>query len=248
MPIDPEELVSKIDKELVQRADPGAVWHHDATSGYRWLVKRAGSLRWIDIPIIRKLATDMFREIKAQGVESINGVLSLCDDLLSRKVSEYRVIAFQWSFRMKRYFEPEHFKMFERWAKTYLTGWGSVDDFCTHSMGYFVYKFPQVIPQVKKWVNHPKPPVRRAAAVSFIYSLRRGEGFDHIFEVADALLQDSDIYVLKGYGWMLKEATKFYRDAVFDYVIRRKAVMPRVSLRYAIEKMPPEMKAEAMAS
>jgi 3-methyladenine DNA glycosylase AlkD len=247
MGINVEELVTTINEELFRRAGKEAVWFHDEASGYRWLVKRAGSRRWIDIPIIRTLGRDMFREVKARGIQGIDDVLAVCDDLLSRRVSEYRVIAFQWSFRMKRHFELRHFSIFEQWANSHLTGWGSCDDFCTHSLGYFVYRYPQVSPKVKGWVSHPKPPVRRAAAVAFIYSLRRGQALEHIFDVADALLTDPDIYVLKGYGWMLKEATKYYQDIVFDYVQKHKTVMPRVSLRYAIEKMPQDLKDQAMA-
>ncbi|WP_255491361.1 DNA alkylation repair protein [Dysgonomonas sp. ZJ279] len=33
---------------------------------------------------------------------------------------------------------------------------------------------------------------------------------------------------------------------VFDYVVSKKAVMPRTALRYAIEKMSANLKAEAM--
>jgi 3-methyladenine DNA glycosylase AlkD len=42
------------------------------------------------------------------------------------------------------------------------------------------------------------------------------------------------------------EIRKEHLAAVFDYVMKHKAVMPRTALRYAIEKMPPEMRAEAM--
>jgi 3-methyladenine DNA glycosylase AlkD len=45
---------------------------------------------------------------------------------------------------------------------------------------------------------------------------------------------------------MLKAASQAHQQAVFEYVVRNKAVMPRTALRYAIEKMPPEMKAIAM--
>ena len=53
--------------------------------------------------------------------------------------------------------------------------------------------------------------------------------------------------VQKGYGWMLKAASQAHQKEVFNYVISKKATMPRTSLRYAIEKMPTELKAMAMA-
>jgi 3-methyladenine DNA glycosylase AlkD len=53
--------------------------------------------------------------------------------------------------------------------------------------------------------------------------------------------------VQKGYGWMLKAASQAHQQEVFNYVMRNKAIMPRTSLRYAIEKMPRELKEQAMA-
>ena len=66
------------------------------------------------------------------------------------------------------------------------------------------------------------------------------------FEIADLLLLDGDDLVQKGYGWMLKAASQSHESEVFDYVIRNKHQMPRTALRYAIEKMPAEMKRKAM--
>ena len=68
-----------------------------------------------------------------------------------------------------------------------------------------------------------------------------------VLEVADILLTDKDDLVQKGYGWMLKTASKSHQEEIFDYVIRNKASMPRTALRYAIEKMPVELKSQAMA-
>jgi len=45
---------------------------------------------------------------------------------------------------------------------------------------------------------------------------------------------------------MLKATSEAYRDKVYHYVISKKTIMPRTALRYAIEKMPAEMKIEAM--
>jgi len=67
-----------------------------------------------------------------------------------------------------------------------------------------------------------------------------------IFEIADMLLMDKDDLVQKGYGWMLKVACQKHQQDVFDYIIRNKSIMPRTALRYAIEKMPEDMKKAAM--
>jgi 3-methyladenine DNA glycosylase AlkD len=75
---------------------------------------------------------------------------------------------------------------------------------------------------------------------------RKGMFLDDVFEIADKLLLDGDDLVQKGYGWMLKEASKQHQEEVFNYVIRNRAEMPRTALRYAIEKMPENLRKEAM--
>jgi 3-methyladenine DNA glycosylase AlkD len=60
------------------------------------------------------------------------------------------------------------------------------------------------------------------------------------------LLLDADDLVQKGYGWMLKSASQLHQKEIFDYIMKKKDVMPRTALRYAIEKMPLELKEKAM--
>ena len=67
-----------------------------------------------------------------------------------------------------------------------------------------------------------------------------------ILEIADNLLEDKEDMVQKGYGWMLKVASQTNQQVIFEYVMRNKLKMPRTALRYAIEKMPKELKQEAM--
>ena len=57
---------------------------------------------------------------------------------------------------------------------------------------------------------------------------------------------DRDDLVQKGYGWMLKEASRMHQKEVFDYVLRNNKIMPRTALRYAIEKMPEDLRLLAM--
>jgi 3-methyladenine DNA glycosylase AlkD len=53
--------------------------------------------------------------------------------------------------------------------------------------------------------------------------------------------------VQKGYGWLLKEASRKHQQEVFEFVVKHKRVMPRTALRYAIEKMPQDLRKQAMA-
>jgi 3-methyladenine DNA glycosylase AlkD len=67
-----------------------------------------------------------------------------------------------------------------------------------------------------------------------------------VFQVADGLLEDKQDLVRKGYGWLLNEASKHHPQEVFNFVIKRRDRMPRVSLRYAVKKLPEDMRQQAL--
>ena len=127
-----------------------------------------------------------------------------------------------------------------------MHSWGACDDLCTHALGAFIFKFPEFIQKTKEWTKSKNRWIRRASAVGLIYSIRRKKHLKATFEVADAVLTDQDIMVQKGNGWMLKEASNSYPKEVFDYVMKNKKEMPRTALRYAIEKLSPELRTKAM--
>jgi 3-methyladenine DNA glycosylase AlkD len=107
-------------------------------------------------------------------------------------------------------------------------------------------KYPEFLPELKKWAVSKNRWVKRAAAVSLIIPARKGLWLEEILEIATIQLQDQDDMVQKGYGWMLKSASESQLNPVFKFVMQHKAVMPRTALRYAIEKMPADKKAKAM--
>ena len=58
--------------------------------------------------------------------------------------------------------------------------------------------------------------------MSFNIPARKCFFLNEIFEIATILLHDKDDLVQKGYGWMLKAASKANRQAVFDFVMQNK--------------------------
>jgi len=193
--------------------------------------------------VVRKIAKDNFQQIKTLSKEE---TFDICETLFESGDWQERTIAFQWAFRIRKQYATSDFKRFESWLEKYVDGWGSCDDFCTHAFGHLIYAFPQHISLVKAWILSENRWFRRGAAVVVIYGIRRGQGFEAAFEIADQLLMDGDDLVQKGYGWMLKEISKYEPQQVFNFVMRRKAMMPRTSLRYAIEKLSPELRQLAM--
>lgn len=173
-------------------------------------------------------------------------VFELCDELWRSGYMEESLIACNWSYNMSKSYEPSDFHVFDRWINNYISNWATCDTFCNHTIGTFIEMYPSFINQLKKWSKSPNRWVRRGSAVSLIVPGRNGKFLDDIFEIAGILLHDEDDMVQKGYGWMLKVAAKNHLNEVFEFVMTNKKTMPRTSLRYAIEKMPQDLKVRAM--
>lgn len=193
--------------------------------------------------IINKIAKEYFKLIKDK---TKNEIFNLCDELWQSGYIEESIIACNWSYFIHKKYEPEDFKVFEKWIDTYVGNWASCDTLCNHTVGEFLEMYPEYLPELKKWAKSKNRWMRRASAVSLIVPAKQGEFLKNILEIADILLLDKDDLVQKGYGWMLKAASQAHQKEIFDYVIKKKTIMPRTALRYAIEKMPTELKKKAM--
>lgn len=233
-----KKFLKSIEKGLKKRIE--RKYKKDVQRFFKEEVKVYG----VRIPQVRQIARAYFPLVSQLKKED---VFKICQSFLETGYEEKVIIALDWLYRLKHEFKKSDFKVFEFWLKKYISNWGTCDDFCTHALGYLIFSFPDLIPRVKKWTRSRNRWLRRAAAVALIYSIRRKKYLSHVFETADLLLKDRDDLVQKGYGWLLKEASNLYQKQVFDFVMKRKQEMPRTALRYAIEKMPEDLRKRAMA-
>ena len=194
-------------------------------------------------PVMHKLTASHFKNMPDHGKDTVFGI---CEKLFESGMMEEAIIASLWSDKVQKQFLISDFEVFDKWVNSYVTNWAVCDTLCNHSVGNLIMTFPVLITRLREWARSPNRWVRRASAVSLIIPARRGMFLDEIFEIAGILLTDEDDMVQKGYGWMLKEASKAHLKEVFDFVVGNKHIMPRTALRYAIEKMPAEMRAGAM--
>jgi 3-methyladenine DNA glycosylase AlkD len=193
---------------------------------------------------VRDIAKRHFRDIKEKDKEEI---FSLCESLLQSDYGEEAFIAFEWAYSIRRTYSQDDFQVFESWIENYVNNWAKCDTLCNHTIGSFIEQYPDYIERLKSWARSENRWLRRASAVTLILPARKGKFLKEVFEISDILLKDKEDLVQKGYGWMLKETSKSHQGEVYDYIIKRKGEMPRTALRYAIEKMPEEMRRNAMA-
>ncbi len=232
-----DKILRKVRQELMDASD-----EKTRESGMRFF-KEEVVLYGVESKVLRQIAKGNFAAIKNRSKSEI---FKLCDGLWQSGYLEESFIACEWSYRLNKQYTPEDFRIFEKWVHKYLNNWASCDTLCNHNVGDFVQMYPGHLSELKRWALSDNRWVRRASAVSLIVPARHGKFLADIFEIAELLLTDKDDMVQKGYGWMLKEASKPYQKEVFDFVMKHKAVMPRTALRYAIEKMPAGLRAMAM--
>lgn len=193
--------------------------------------------------LVGRIEKNYFNEIESENKKEI---FALCEELFRSDYCEEAYIAAEWAYKVKNDYSEDDFFIFERWIENYINNWAKCDTLCNHAVGSFIEKFPAYLANLKTWALSDNRWVRRAAAVTLILPARKGNFLNEVFEISDLLLKDRDDLVQKGYGWMLKEASRLHRQEVFEYVMNNKKEMPRTALRYAIEKMPENLRAKAM--
>jgi 3-methyladenine DNA glycosylase AlkD len=231
------DIITAIRNELKQQVD------EKTKASFQRFFKEEVKYYGVNSAAVEKLARKYFKELKDKNKKEI---FSLCEQLFKSDYSEEAFIAADWAYRLRDSYIPGDFNTFETWVEKYINNWAKCDTLCNHTIGSFIEKYPDFTEKLKAWTKSQNRWVKRAAAVTLILPARKGKFLDDIFAIADSLLLDKDDLVQKGYGWMLKEASRTHQNEIFEYIMKHKNNMPRTALRYAIEKMPQELRAKAM--
>ncbi len=115
----------------------------------------------------------------------------------------------------------------------YINNWDLVDVTCPHLTGqYLFYKDKEIL---IKWARSKHLWTRRISIVTNWWFIRNGD-LSYVFKVSEVLLHDEHDLIHKAVGWMLREAAKKDQKKVELYLKKHYKKMPRVMLRYAIER------------
>ena len=112
--------------------------------------------------------------------------------------------------------------------------WDLVDRSAIWVVGEYLVDKPRDV--LDRLAASDRPMERRTAILATFAFIRRDQ-LDDAYRIAETLVDDPEDTVNKAVGWMLREAGK--RDAARQaaFLEAHAATMPRVMLRYAIEKL-----------
>jgi 3-methyladenine DNA glycosylase AlkD len=143
-----------------------------------------------------------------------------------------------WQARAKKTPAETRRELFELYIRRHdrIDTWGLVDRSAIWVVGEYLVDLPRDV--LYELARSTRPMERRTAILSTFAFIRRGDVEDSL-RIADLLADDSDEYVQKAVGWMLREVGKKEPESHARFLEQHAATMPRVMLRYAIEKLSP---------
>lgn len=122
--------------------------------------------------------------------------------------------------------------------------WDLVDRSAIWVVGEYLRDKPRDV--LYELARSDRPMERRTAILGTFAFIRHGE-LDDAYRIGEQLLAEDEDLVHKAVGWMLREAGKRDESRLLAFLDQHAATMPRVMLRYSIEKLDPSVRAGYLA-
>lgn len=194
----------------------------------------------ITVPAIRKIVRKYRDDIMLKEIEH----------LVQSPIHEERLCGLL--FLVEKYKKADGasktriYNLYLKLAEKHINNWDLVDLSARDIIGEYSRvqenssKFLQTLARSKNLWE------RRIAIVSTYAFIRSGEVGPTLM-IAEVLLRDTHDLIHKATGWMLREAWKRDPEKVEAFLMHYKSIIPRTTLRYAIERMPVMQRKEFMA-
>jgi 3-methyladenine DNA glycosylase AlkD len=119
----------------------------------------------------------------------------------------------------------------------WINNWDLVDSSARSIVGQYLERRSRK--PLYRLARSPSLWERRISIVATHHFIRQND-FSDTFKIAELLLNDREDLIHKATGWMLREIGKRNEMALELFLKRHHAVMPRTTLRYAIERFAPK--------
>ncbi len=188
-----------------------------------------GDIFWgISVPDIRNIAS-------RYADSSLDGLLKI----LSHPVHEVRLaVLLALVAKYESGTETERREVVSAYLNNtkYINNWDLVDLSCYKILGDYLLCHPKEQKLLLRLAASPLLWEKRIAMVSTMAFIREGE-LDWTFRLAKTFFKEKHDLMHKATGWLLREAGKKDEKRLKEFLDRFGSAMPRVALRYAIERL-----------
>jgi 3-methyladenine DNA glycosylase AlkD len=196
---------------------------------------------------MRELARSIHAAHKTEW--SIDEAMAFADALIRDRHLEAKSVGIEVVARYRRDFSPRLLPAWKRWLTgNHSANWATTDAICGVLLGPLLLQHPELGARMRVWARDRNMWVRRASIVGLIPRARRGESLDLVYEIARRLHPDREDLIQKAVGWALREAGKTDMARLERYLRANGAVIPRTTLRYAIERFPEKKRRAILAA
>lgn len=186
----------------------------------------------LTVPQAREISKKYFNKLNFDDIQK----------LLRNKIHEYRLSALLiLRFQYEKTDEKTKQKIVDFYLKNtkYINNWDLVDLSCYYILGnWLMNRKKDILYKLAKSKNLWE---RRIAIVSTLAFIRNNQ-FQDTLKISKILLKDKHDLIHKAVGWMLREVGKRDKELLKKFLNQNYQKMPRVMLRYAVEKFKKEEK------
>ncbi len=177
-------------------------------------------------------------QVFALAKEFMNMELDEVEEMLESPFHEMRVGAvsiMDFQARSKKTTDEQKKKLFDLYIRRHdrINTWDLVDRSAPWVVGSYLLDKPRKV--LYKLAKSKRMAERRTAIVSTLFFIGKGDVED-AFKLAELMLHDKEDLIHKANGWALRFAGDKDRKQLLKFLDKHAADMPRVTLRYAIEK------------
>lgn len=182
------------------------------------------------VPDCRKVSKRYYNQLTLDNMTTL---------LHSEWHEERQVALFMLVLRFELVDEPLKRRIYDIFLQNtkYINNWDLVDCNTPRIVGRYIFEHPALLGVLDKLAESDWLWDRRISILSTLYFIVEGNDPIPTLKIAKKLLPDNHELIQKASGWMLRELGKRIDEKMLiDFLRENYDVLPRTTLRYAIEK------------
>ncbi len=229
-------MIKRIREELLKNKDEQTAY------SYNKYFKNVIQFYGIKTPKLKQILNELYKEIKKL---SFDEQLQLSQELIKSKYSEEKSIALGILAKNIKNLDETHLPIIKE-LFDYVNNWATCDSLSGQLLCEMIKKGKLTPEKMSEWKNSSNLWMQRAACVTFVKIAKTGRYNKIILNICDTTIKNPERFVQLGTGWVLRELSLADLDLVISFIKQNYSHISREGLRYATEKMTPELKKELM--